>query len=58
MVGVFGAEMAVRFSPKDMGLSAGVSGTVSDSLDWIVLGNSEMNCQTIDWLMCAVCVIA
>ena len=28
MVGVFGARMAVHFSPKDLGLSAGVSGTV------------------------------
>ena len=28
MVGVFGAEMAVLFSPKDLGFSAGVSGTV------------------------------
>ena len=28
MVGVFGAGMAVHFSPKDLGLSGGVSGTV------------------------------
>ena len=28
MVGVFGVGMAVHFSPKDLGLSAGVSGTV------------------------------
>ena len=28
MVVVFGTEMAVQFSPNDLGLSAGVSGTV------------------------------
>ena len=28
MVGVFGAEMVVHFSPKDLGLSAEVSRTV------------------------------
>ena len=28
MVGVFGAGMVVHFSPKDLGLSVGVSGTV------------------------------
>ena len=28
MVGVFGAGMAVHFSPKDLGLSAGISGIV------------------------------
>ena len=28
MVGVFGAGMEVHFNPKDLGLSAGVSGTV------------------------------
>ena len=28
MVGVIGARMAVHFSPKDLGLSAGVLGTV------------------------------
>ena len=28
MVGLVGAEMGVHFSPKDMGLSAGVSRTV------------------------------
>ena len=27
MVDVFGAEMTVHFNPKDLGLSAGVSGT-------------------------------
>ena len=27
MIGVFGAAMVVYFSPKDLGLSAGVSGT-------------------------------
>ena len=28
MVGVFRARIALHFSPKDLGLSAGVSGTV------------------------------
>ena len=28
MVGLFGAKMAVYFSPKDMGLSAKILGTV------------------------------
>ena len=28
MVGVFGVRMAVHFSPKDLGLSAEISGTV------------------------------
>ena len=36
MVGVFWAEMAVHFSPKDPGLSAGVSG--------IGFGQSGLDC--------------
>ena len=36
MVSVFEAEMAVHFSPKDLGLSAKVSG--------IVFGQSGLNC--------------
>ena len=28
MVGMFGAEKAVHFSPKDLGLSVGISGTI------------------------------
>ena len=36
MVGVIGAGMAMHFSPKDLGLSAGVSGTV--------FGQSRPNC--------------
>ena len=35
MVGVFGAEMAVHFSPKDLGLSVGILRLFSDSPDWI-----------------------
>ena len=58
MISVFGAAMAVHFSPKDLGLGAGVSGTVFSSSNWIVLGNSKMNRRTIDWPMCAVCVIS
>ena len=43
MVGVFGAAMTVHSSPKDLGLSVGISGTVfgQSELDlWIVLGSS------------------
>ena len=58
MVGVFGAGMAVHLSPKDLGLSAGVSGTVFEQSRLDCFGNSKMNCQTIDWPMCDVCVIA
>ena len=58
MVGVFGARMAVHFSPKDQGLSDGVSGTVFGQFGLDCLGNSKMNCRTIDWPMCAICVIA
>ena len=36
MVGVFRAEMAVHFNPKDLGLSAGFKGLFSDNSDWIV----------------------
>ena len=36
MVGVFRAGIALHFSPKDLGLSAGVSGTV--------FRESEPNC--------------
>ena len=36
MVSVFGAEMAVHSSPKDLGLSAGVSRTV--------FGPSRLDC--------------
>ena len=36
MVGVFGVEMVMHFSPKDLGLSVGVSKTVSNSPDSIV----------------------
>ena len=36
MVSVFGAEMAVHFSPKDLGLSARVSRTI--------FGQSRLNC--------------
>ena len=62
MVGVFGAGMTIHFSLKDLGPSAEISGTVSDSPDWIyglslggpelssmfVLGSSETNCRIID----------
>ena len=58
MVGVFGAGMAVHFSPKDQGLSDGVSGIVFRQFRLDCLGNSKMNCRTIDWSMCAICVIA
>ena len=36
MVCVFGAGMAVHFSPKDLGLSAGVP--------WTVFGQFRLNC--------------
>ena len=36
MVVVFRAGMAVHFSPKDLGLTAGFQGLFSDSPDWIV----------------------
>ena len=36
MVAVFGARMAVHFSPKDMGPSAGIKRLFSDSPDCIV----------------------
>ena len=58
MVGVFGARMAVHFSSKDLGLSAEVSETVFGQSGLDCLGNSKMNCRTIYWPMCAVCVIA
>ena len=51
MVGVFGAAMAVHSSPKDLRLSAGISGIVFEQpgLDlWIVLGSSETDCWTIE----------
>ena len=41
MVGLFGAEMTVYFSPKDLGLSVEISGTIfkQSRLDlWIVFG--------------------
>ena len=58
MVGVVGAGMVVHFSPKDLGLSVGISGTVFLQSRLDCLGNSEMSCRTMDWPMCAVCVIA
>ena len=41
MVGVFGAEMAVHLSPKDLGPSAGISRTVFEQSGlniWTVFG--------------------
>ena len=59
MVGVVEAGMAVHFSPKNLGLSAEISGIVFLQSRLDCLGNSEMiSCRTIDWPMCAVCVIA
>ena len=46
MVGMFGAEMAVYFSPKDLGLRAENSILFSNSPDWIYglsLGSSELS---------------
>ena len=57
MVGVFEAEMAVHFSPKDMGLGAKILRTIFGQSKLDCLGNSEMSFQTIDWPMCFVCVI-
>ena len=51
MVGVFVATMAVHSSPKELGLSAGISGTFfgQSELDlWIVLDSSETDCRTVD----------
>ena len=51
MVGVFGAAMVVNSSPKGLGLSAGISGTIfgQSGLDlWIILGSYETDCQTVD----------
>ena len=51
MVRVFGAAMAVHSSPKDLGLSAGISRTIfgQSRLDlWIVLGSSDTDCRTVD----------
>ena len=51
MVWVFGAAMTVHSSPKDLGLSARISGTVIEQsgLDiWIVLGSFETDCRTVD----------
>ena len=58
MVGLFGAKMAMHFSSKDMGLSAGISGIVFGQSRMDCLGNSEMSFQTLDWPVCVVCVIA
>ena len=58
MVGLFGSEMAVHFSSKDMGLNARILGIVFGKSRLDCLGNSEMSYQTLDWPMCVVCVIA
>ena len=45
------------FSPKDLGLSVGIYGTVFGQfgLDlWIVLGSSETDYWTVDGPMCAI----
>ena len=57
MVVVFGTRMGTHFSPKDPGLSAGVSRIVFGQSGLDCLGNSKMNFRTIDWPMCTVCVI-
>ena len=47
MVGCMGPECMTHFNPKDLGLSAGIFGTVMDSLDWIYglpLGGLELSC--------------
>ena len=57
MVGVFGGGMAVHLSPKDLGLSAGISETIFGQSKrdlWIVLGSFGTNCWAVDWPMCAV----
>ena len=58
MVGVFRTGMAMHFSSKYLGLNAGVSRIVFGQSGLDCLGNSKMNCWTIYWPMCAVCVIA
>ena len=50
--------MVVCFSPKDLGLSTKKLWTISNSSNWIVMGKSMMNFQTIDLALYAVCVIA
>ena len=57
MVGLFGAEMAMHFSPEDMGLSAKILGTVFGQSTLECLGNSKMGCRTINWPMGVVYVI-
>ena len=57
MVGVFRVEMAMHSSPKDLGRVLGFQGLFSDNPDWIVFSSSKMNCRTLIWLVCAVCVI-
>ena len=57
MVRLFGAEMAVYFSPEDMGLSAKILGTIFGQSRLDCLGNSEMSYRAIYWPMCVVCVI-
>ena len=47
MVVVFGAGMDEHFSPKDLGLSVGVSGTVFRQFGLDYLGNSKMNCRVL-----------
>ena len=57
MVGLFGAAMVVHSSPKELGLSAGISETVFGQFEldlWIVLGSSKTDCRTVDWPLCAV----
>ena len=48
MVGVFGAEIVVHFSPKDLGLSVEIFGTFSDSSDWIY-GLSSGSLELSSW---------
>ena len=69
MVGLFGAKMVVHFNPKDLGLSAGIYGTVFGQsglnirnvfgrsgarLLCFFFGSSETNCRIMDWPMCAI----
>ena len=58
MVDMFGARMAVHFSPKGLGLSVGMLRIVLEQSKLDCLGNFEISCHTVDWPMCAVCVIA
>ena len=50
MVGVFGARMVVQFNPKELGLSAEVSGTIFGQFGlWTVFGQFGAKLLCLFW---------